>query len=64
MLGQLSEYLITFKKPFTFDGYAIEFTATEEFMQRMYELNPICRPRGQPFGIGLTPVCLWGDQLE
>lgn len=39
MLGRLSEHLVTFKKPFTFDGYAIEFTASEEFMQRMYELD-------------------------
>ena len=39
MLGRLSEHLITFKKPFTFDGYAIEFAASEEFMQRMYELD-------------------------
>lgn len=41
MLNRLAGHLIVFEKPFTFDGYAIEFTATEEFMQRMYELDPM-----------------------
>lgn len=43
MLGRLSGHLITFKKPFTFDGYAIEFMASEEFIHRMYELDPMLK---------------------
>lgn len=41
MLGRLSAHLLTYKKPFTFDGYAIEFTASDEFMQRLYALDPM-----------------------
>ena len=43
MLNSLAGHLIVFEKPFTFNGYAIEFTATEEFMQRMYELDPMLK---------------------
>lgn len=43
MLNRLAGHLIVFEKPFTFDGYAIEFTATEEFMQRMYEFDPMLK---------------------
>lgn len=39
MLNRLAGHLIVFEKPFTFNGYLIEFMASEEFMQRMYELD-------------------------
>lgn len=34
-LGRLSAYLISMMKPFNFDGHAIEFVATPEFVRRM-----------------------------
>lgn len=43
MLNRLTGHLIVFEKPFTFNGYAIEFTATEEFIQRLYELDPMLK---------------------
>lgn len=41
MLGRLAAHLIVYNKPFRFDGYAIEFTASEEFMQKLYGLDPM-----------------------
>ena len=43
MLNRLAGHLILFEKPFTFNGYSIEFTASEEFMHRMYELDPMLK---------------------
>lgn len=43
MLGRLAAHLIVYNKPFTFDGYAIEFTALEEFMQKLYGLDPMLK---------------------
>ncbi len=41
MLARLASLLLVYKKPFSFDGYVIEFTASEEFIQRMYEADPM-----------------------
>lgn len=41
MLDRLASHLLVYKKPFSFDGYAIEFTASEEFIQRMYATDPM-----------------------
>lgn len=35
-LGRLTAYLVAVGKPFNFDGSTIEFTASENFMQRMF----------------------------
>lgn len=39
-LGRLTAYLVAVMKPFVFDGNEVEFTATENFMQRMVEEDP------------------------
>ncbi|MBO7300310.1 MAG: hypothetical protein J6U53_02745 [Tidjanibacter sp.] len=39
-LGRLTAYLVAVMKPFAFDGNEVEFTATENFMQRMVEEDP------------------------
>jgi len=36
-LGRLSAYLVAMKKPFQFDGFSIEFTAGDLFMNLMRE---------------------------
>ena len=36
-LGRLSAYLVVMKKPFQFDGFSIEFTAGDLFMDLMRE---------------------------
>jgi hypothetical protein len=41
MLCRLSSVLLVYNKPFSFDGYAIEFTASEEFLQKMYDTDPM-----------------------
>lgn len=43
MLGRLIAHLIVYNKPFAFDGYAIEFTASEEFVQKLYGLDPMLK---------------------
>lgn len=43
MLGRLTAHLIVYNKPFTFDGYVIEFTASEEFVQILYQLDPMLK---------------------
>ena len=39
-LGRLTAYLVAVMKPIVFDGNEVEFTATENFMQRMVEEDP------------------------
>jgi hypothetical protein len=41
MLGRLAAHLLVYNKPFTFDGYMIEFTASDEFIQKMYASDPM-----------------------
>lgn len=41
MLCRLSSVLLVYNKPFSFDGYAIEFTASDEFLQKMYDTDPM-----------------------
>lgn len=43
MLGRLTAHLIVYNKPFAFDGYVIEFTASEEFVQKLYQLDPMLK---------------------
>ena len=40
MLGRITAHLVVLKKPFNFDGEVVEFTATEDFMRRLYYLDP------------------------
>lgn len=39
-LGRLTAYLIAVHKPFVFDGTAIEFTASENFVKQMIAEDP------------------------
>lgn len=38
---RLANYLVAYNKPFQFDGFHIEFTATEEFVNRMQLLDKV-----------------------
>lgn len=40
MLGRIIAHLVAMHKPFNFNGEVVEFTASDDFMQRMYNLDP------------------------
>lgn len=40
-LQRLAYYLISFDKPFSYDGFTIEFTATQRFMDEMQNLDKV-----------------------
>lgn len=40
-LQRLAYYLISFDKPFSYDGFTIEFTATQRFVDEMQNLDKV-----------------------
>ena len=38
---RLANYLVAYNKPFQFDGFHIEFTATEDFVNQMQLLDKV-----------------------
>lgn len=40
-LQRLAYYLISFDKPFSYDGFTIEFTATQRFVNEMQNLDKV-----------------------
>lgn len=40
-LQRLAYYLVSYNKPFSYDGFTIEFTATQRFVDEMQNLDKV-----------------------